>query len=171
MDGDSHTSVVLARIVWQELYGVRLDVVPFTDGVSVDECEAILLIGDKVVNHTLIHFDIETDLGSTWKSLTGLPFVFALWMAKCRTDAGILSAAGAILDRQRRHNELDRLDRIVRRSAVPRHWPGDLAADYLKQKLAFEFTERRLEGLKLFFQKASDHGLIGQARKLEILAT
>ena len=178
-DTDSHTSIVLMQILLKEIYDLAPELIDYharehvARNRPIDWPQSMLLIGDKVVTDSppAIRYPHQLDLGAVWVEHTGLPFVFALWMAKCRTDAGLLSAVGAVLDRQRRHNELDRLDRIVQRSAVPRHWPGDLAADYLKQKLAFEFTERRLAGLELFFQKASDHGLIPQARKLEILAT
>src|SRR3990170_2355620 len=81
VDGDSHTSVALATILWRELYGRRLDILPFTGRETVDECEAVLLIGDKVVNNTLVEYDTQTDLGSAWRSLTTLPFVFAVWAA------------------------------------------------------------------------------------------
>ncbi len=178
-DTDSHTSIVLMQILLTELYDLEPELIDYharehvARNRPIDWPETMLLIGDKVVTDSppAIRYPHQLDLGAVWVEHTGLPFVFALWMAKCRTDAGLLSAAGAVLDHQRRHNQLDRLDRIVQRSAVPRHWPGDLAADYLKQKLAYELTEQRLAGLELFFQKAFDHGLIPQARKLEILAT
>ncbi|MBU0717886.1 MAG: hypothetical protein KJ749_06515, partial [Planctomycetes bacterium] len=44
VDGDSHTSVALARIIWQETYGTTLDIVPYSGNETVDSCEAVLLI-------------------------------------------------------------------------------------------------------------------------------
>ena len=97
---------------------------------------------------------------------TGLPFVFALWMARRDADRDVLAFASAVLDRQRRHNR-ERLDGIVHRRAKPRGWPADLAARYLKSRLAFEFTDARREGLELFFDKACEHGLVGRRRPVE----
>ena len=46
VDGDSHTSVALATIIWRELYGTPLEIVPLVGNETAEECEAILLIGD-----------------------------------------------------------------------------------------------------------------------------
>ena len=78
VDGDSHTSVALAKIIWRELYGTSLEIVPYVGSETSEDCEAILLIGDKVVNRRPVGYEIETDLGSAWKSLTSFPFVFAV---------------------------------------------------------------------------------------------
>jgi chorismate dehydratase len=41
--------------------------------------EAVLLIGDKVVDPTRAGYAYEVDLGGAWRQMTGLPFVFAVW--------------------------------------------------------------------------------------------
>ena len=176
-DTDSHTSIVLLQILLKELYDLQPELIDYdarehvARNRPIDWPEAMLLIGDKVVTDSppAIRYPHQLDLGAVWVEHTGMPFVFALWLAKRSTDVQLLIAANAVLDRQRRHNELDRLDRIVQQHAVPRNWPDDLAADYLKQKLAFEVNDQRLGGLELFFEKALHHGLIPQRRKLEIL--
>lgn len=176
-DTDSHTSIVLLQILLKELYDLQPELIDYdarehvAHNRPIDWPEAMLLIGDKVVTDSppAIRYPHQLDLGAVWVQHTGLPFVFALWLAKRSADEAMLTAANAVLDRQRRHNELDRLDQIVQHHAVPRNWPEDLAADYLKQKLAFEVTDQRLAGLELFFEKALEHGLIPQRRKLEIL--
>ncbi len=162
VDGDSHTSVVLARIVWQELYGIRLDVLPYRSDVSSDDCEAVLLIGDKVVNHSLIHFDIETDLGSAWKTLTGMPFVFAVWasprsseparlatkLANAR-DAGVATAAMIAAD-----------------FGPGMGWPVTLATRYLTTRLKFYLGERQRQGMARFLEMAEHHCLIPAAPEI-----
>ena len=67
------------------------------------------------------------------------------------------------------HNA-QRLDGIVHRAASEKNWPLDLAGCYLRNKLAFEMTPRRREGLELFFDKAVEHGLAARRRALEIAA-
>ena len=176
-DTDSHTSIVLLQILLKERYDVQPKLIDYNarehvaHNRPIDWPEAMLLIGDKVVTDSppAIRYPHQLDLGAVWVEHTNLPFVFALWLAKRSADDAMLRAVNAVLDRQRRHNGLDRLDRIVQQHAVPRNWPDDLAADYLKQKLAFEVTDQRLAGLELFFDKALEHGLISQRRELEIL--
>src|SRR5665213_4630797 len=47
---------------------------------------ARLLIGDKVVCDEPAGLPHQLDLGGAWKDLTGLPFVFAAWMARAETQ-------------------------------------------------------------------------------------
>jgi chorismate dehydratase len=132
--------------------------------------ETVLLIGDKVVTNATpaIRYPHQMDLGAAWAELTGLPFVFALWMAKASASPETLATAAMILDHQRRHNT-ERVDGMIHRHAKPRQWPGDLAAEYLKEKIAYEFTPYRRAGLELFFDKAKSHGLVGQLRPIEVV--
>ncbi len=162
VDGDSHTSVSLAAVLWKELYGRRLTIVPFTGRESVDECEAVLLIGDKVVNHTLTNYEIETDLGSAWKSLTSLPFVFAVWAARRGVDvselAGHLSVAR---DRGVRAAEL-----IAADFAPVLGWPVALAKRYLTSRIKFALGERQRFGMAKFLQLAKASDLVHADREL-----
>ena len=173
-DTDSHTSVALLRILLKELHNIEPELIDYDAREHVAHNKPIqwpavmLLIGDKVVTDAppIDRYPHQLDLGDAWVKHTGLPFVFAMWMACSDTDPAILSSAAAILDHQRRHN-LERIDGMVHRKAVPRRWPGDLARDYLKQHISYEFTQRRRAGLELFFSKSHQHGLIGTQRPLE----
>ncbi len=176
-DTDSHTSVVLMRILFRELYGIDPATIDYDARERVAGKQppgwprAMLLIGDKVVTDAppAPRYPHQLDLGKAWTSWTGLPFVFALWMARRSADPSTIAVAAAVLDRQRRHNA-QRLDGIVHRAASEKNWPLDLAGCYLRNKLAFEMTPRRREGLELFFDKAVEHGLAARRRALEIAA-
>lgn len=165
MDGDSHTSAALATIIWRELYGRRLELFPFTGCESVDECEAVLLIGDKVVNNTLIDYDIETDLGSAWKSLTSLPFVFAVWAAPRGQNVEGLAAR---LSRARDAG-VESAEMIAADFGPGLRWPVALAKRYLTKRLKFTLGPRQRAGMSRFIELARQHGLIA-ARKDVIVA-
>lgn len=172
-DTDSHTSIVLLQILLREMHDVDPRLIDFdARSQNEDRPEAMLLIGDKVVTDAppADRYPHQLDLGAAWVQHTDLPFVFALWMARPETDPDLIATAAAILDRQRRHNR-ERIDLIVHRKARPRGWPGDLAAAYLKDKLTFELTGTRREGLELFFDKACEHGLVDRRRPLEIVGS
>lgn len=165
VDGDSHTSVALARLLWMELYGARLEVRPWTNDVGEEECEAVLLIGDKVVTQRPIGFDTETDLGSAWKTLTGLPFVFAAWAMpegveseRARQLADILSAA--------RDAGQASASRIAESVGPHMGWPVEVARRYLCQRLRYTLTPRAREGLAQFHSLARRHGLVQPDRQL-----
>jgi len=169
-DTDSHTSVALLQILLAEMHGCTPRLVDFDarGHASDDWPPALLLIGDKVVTDAPPddRYPHQLDLGAAWVELTGLPFVFALWLARRGAEAAVIDAAASILDRQRRYNT-ERLDLIVERNARPRGWPADMAASYLKGKLVFELTEPRQRGLELFYDKAHEFGIIKRRRPLE----
>ncbi len=162
VDGDSHTSVVLANILWRELYGCELEIGPFTGRETIDECEAILLIGDKVVNNKLIDYDIQTDLGSSWKSLTSLPFVFAAWACQHDKELGnlgeMLSAA--------RDLGMSSVHLIASDYAPTLGWPVALAQRYLTRRLKFTLGDKQREGMATFLSLAKKYDLVAQEQEL-----
>ncbi len=162
VDGDSHTSVVLASLIWREMYGRQLRVTPYNPSVDREQCDAVLLIGDKVINNRPIDLDIQVDLGGAWKSLTGLPFVFAVWAAKRERELGDLAQmlAGA------RDLGLANLDHIAEDVAPGMGWPVELARRYLTRRLVFKLDRRQREGLSLFLELANKNGLVAHAPEL-----
>ena len=81
VDGDSHTSVALARLIWSRWFRRPVRIAPLASAADANQCESVLLIGDKVVTAPVRGFDHQVDLGGAWKEWTGLPFVFAVWVA------------------------------------------------------------------------------------------
>lgn len=160
VDGDSHTSVALARIVWREMYGTALEVLPFAAATSVEQCEAVLLIGDKVVNHTLLDYPIETDLGSAWKSLTSLPFVFAAWAA----PRGMETVEIAALLSQARDKGVESAELIAADYGPGLNWPVTLAKRYLTKRLKFTLGPKQREAMRRFFDLAHKHAIIERAK-------
>jgi chorismate dehydratase len=159
-DTHSHSSVALARVIFAEAYGITPQFVdlshdnPRANGAA--DAEARLLIGDKVVCEEPPGFPHQLDLGDAWKRLTGLPFLFAAWVAKSDVDLGDLpdrlSAAKTA--------GLADVDRIVQRFAVPRGWPADLARQYLTSYLKYDVGPRQLEAVRLFHALAFKHGML-----------
>jgi chorismate dehydratase len=162
VDGDSHTSVVLASLLWREQYNRELEIVPYDGRESAGDCEAVLLIGDKVVHHTLIDYHIETDLGSAWKSLTSLPFVFAVWAAPHDLDVSVLAGKlSAARDRGEASAEL-----IAADFGPGLNWPVTLAKRYLTKRLKFRLGPRQRQAITKFFELAGKHGLMEPTEEL-----
>lgn len=167
-DTDSHTSVVLARLVLSRRFGVAPEIVAFDAARKGGEGvwpQTVLLIGDKVVtNHPPdVEYAHQLDLGEQWKAITGLPFVYAMWMcrsADLTTGVGRarIGHAAALLDRQRRHNAT-RLGAIVHKHAPAAGWPLDLAGVYLGELLRFGVGERERAAVVRFFSDARELGL------------
>ena len=164
-DTDSHTSIALARILLAEHFGTRPEFVPL-DHPSVRPDTPRLLIGDKVVCEQPAGLPHQVDLGQVWKQHTGLPFVFAVWMAGPGVELGALPEQ--LEDAKR--DGLAHVEEIIRRYAIPRGWPPDAARRYLTQYLQFDIGPRHLEAIRRFHQLAAEYGLIGrEPRELVIV--
>jgi chorismate dehydratase len=156
VDGDSHTSVALATVIWQEMFGRRLFITPFRGAADLVSCEALLLIGDKVVTSHVVDLDIQIDLGGAWKSLTGLPFVFAVWAAQ-----STYSAAGlARLLAEARDRGVANVPHIAAEAGPHLGWPVALAERYLGHRLNFRITPEHRRGLETFLEKVQQLGLV-----------
>jgi chorismate dehydratase len=152
VDSDSHTSVVLARIIFDQAFGSRPALLPLSNATA----DTRLLIGDKVITQAPKDMPYQLDLGEAWKRLTGLPFVFAIWTAKPGFVAGdVPKMLADALDEGMIH-----IDSLVMREGVPRGWPADVAQRYLTEHLNFRIGERQLEAIRLFHQYASEIGAL-----------
>lgn len=164
VDGDSHTSVVLAQILWRELYRRELTILPLEATMPLSECDAVLLIGDKVIHHPYRELEIETDLGSAWKSLTTLPFVFAAWAASGDTTADLRALAKRLSSA--RDAGVASAEMIAADFGPGLGWPVALAKRYLTKRLRFDLGPKQREGMATFLELAKRHGLIEPTKEL-----
>jgi len=173
-DTDSHTSVLLGQVILRERYGVSAPMLPLEarEGVHLGSGgpETILLIGDKVVNASPSEeaYPYQLDLGEEWKQLTGLPFVFAMWMMRREAVEADRTAAVAVAkllaDARRRGSEMT--EHLLDRYAADKGWPRDLARRYFTEYLRYEVTPRAREGLATFFETAARLGLLKLRREV-----
>ncbi len=167
-DTESHTSVVLCRVLLQKMFGRLPGVVDFDARERMSSTgpeewpDAMLIIGDKVVTDSppAVRYPYQLDLGEAWKSLTGLPFVYATWVCRAE-EAGspLIAQAAALLDRQLRHN-LTRLDWLLETRSGEHHWPADLARRYVVDLLRYRLGDRERQGLERFIAEAAGLGLL-----------
>lgn len=147
VDGDSHSSVRLAQLIWEHVYHRRLKQVPLSSALSVKSCESVLLIGDKVVTTAMGDFEYTIDLGEAWKQWTGLPFVFAVWVAPA--GQAMNDELGRMLN-EARDRGVAKAGELATRYAPERGWPVDLAVRYLTQYLTYVITPAARQGIERF---------------------
>lgn len=168
MDTDSHTSVCLTQVILRKMYDVKPELVKYTKGDAGDAFaeDTYLLIGDKVVADAPCdeEFAYQLDLGQAWKELTGLPFVFAVWMTRPGVDLGDLPAR---LEREHVENA-ERISAIAEKHAGEAGWPVDLAEEYLGQLLKFGIDTPQLQAMQMFYQFAYELGIVKRNRPLEL---
>lgn len=162
-DCDSHTSVILARVLWRELYGRSLEVRRLdTAREALDAHPAVLLIGDKVVDPRRGGFAFEVDLGGAWRQHTGLPFVFAVWAARPdRTTPGRMAEIAQRLSAARDAGG-GRVAEIAATAGIAAGWPVELAKRYLSRCMQYRLTPRHVEGIERFAALAAREDLLPQ---------
>jgi len=156
-DTDSRTSVALARLIWKNLFGKDLEVLPLHDWQKQARlAEAMLLIGDKVIQAAKDNWPYQVDLGQAWKRLTGLPFVFAVWATRsCDLDgqlARILSEA--------RDAGCARAEQLAERYGPPLGWPVPLARKYLTHYMRYHLDGKALRSIETFRQMLHEASLL-----------
>ncbi len=143
LDTHSRTSVLLAQILIKEYFDLDLPHEKYTITTpQLPPDAAVLMIGDKVFEHER-SFRYSYDLGSLWKEMTGLPFVFAVWAAHTDTSQ----------EADEHMNEalkvgIDHLDHIIDRESSENL---DLYY-YFKNNIQYNFDSKKQEALALFWQ-------------------
>lgn len=148
LDEGSRTSATLVRAILAEQYGVDPELEPLPLGQTTEEtsADAILLIGDRAIQPPAEQFVETWDLGEKWHDWTGLPFVFALWVANGETN---LDTLGETLNRARDHG-VECIDDIANREAADLGISESTACDYLTNNLHFRLGPAERSGLELF---------------------
>jgi chorismate dehydratase len=123
---------------------------------SLPDTKAWLLIGDQAIRFRQGHageFQFW-DLGEQWKTLIGLPFVYALWLIRPE-----VADAEAIASRLRtlRDENLADLDRLI---GVETEFDHQFCIRYYREHLRFSFGEKEKEGLRTFANLCAKHGLL-----------
>jgi chorismate dehydratase len=126
-------------------------------GVSALEstADAVLVIGDRAMRVPHESFLEVVDLGEAWHRLTGLPFVFAFWVARGGVDLGELPAALA----QSRAMGLAHADLLARMHGLRLGLEISTCYDYLTRVLSYDLGEPELAGLRRFAAMAARIGL------------
>jgi chorismate dehydratase len=134
------------------------------------KADAVLVIGDAALIEPWDRFfDYVFDLGEIWKTMTGLPFVYAVWAIRrdfARAHPGVLADLKRLFQASRRLGEIHN-DDIVRAASCRTGLSEDRCREYF-QRLNCDFTARHREGLTAFFDGLADVGLIPEKVTLEL---
>ena len=165
VSGQSHTSVVLTRLLLEDCYKVRVRYCQGSVETAINSGDnpiAVLTIGDEALrlrNHK--DYPYTLDLASAWHEWTHLPFVFAVWVVnrKAKED-GLLNDDPAPILRQSLDFGLSHLDQVIDVAVKKTPLTKTELTVYYQQALNYNFDSPQLEGLKLFYQKITAHGWI-----------
>ncbi len=145
LDYQSRSSVALLKYLMRESWGIHPKIIQATGEEYRDQIKgatAGLVIGDRAFEQRKISTFIY-DLGSEWKAITGLPFVFAAWVSNKPVDPGFTSEFNEALALGLSH-----IDDIV--AGIP--FPLFDLKKYYKLHLSYPLDERKRKGMELFLK-------------------
>lgn len=154
LDYQSRTSVVLAQILAREHWNIQPQWKKAEPGFEdvIQGTTAGLIIGDRTfsIGDRYAH---RYDLGAAWKTLTGLPFVFAAWVSTRALPDNFLHRFSAALA-----DGIAHLENVIAEESVF-HAPFDVRR-YLTTNISFAFTADKQKGLQLFYEKMKDLSIL-----------
>ena len=158
LDEGSRTSAALTKVILAEKYGV----IPQTEQLRMDsttldsQADAVLLIGDRAMHSPAESFVAVLDRGQFGYDWTGLPFVFAMWVARREANTeGVEEALSHARDLG-----LANVAEIAREEAPRLGLSESVAYNYLTKNLHYYLTSAERSGLKLFCELAAKHNLV-----------
>jgi chorismate dehydratase len=146
LDYQSRSSVALLKWLMKEYWGIFPEIIQAVDESYRDHIQgtvAGLVIGDRAFEQRKISTFIY-DLASEWKFITGLPFVFAAWVANKKipdewiSDFNKANALG-----------LEHLDQVIRDANYSLY---DLKL-YYSHNISYRLTDEKRKGLALFLKE------------------
>lgn len=156
-DGEVGTVVLLSQVPIDEIKSVRFDDQSRTSNVLLqilakhywkkewsyyfesDESqpESCLMIGDKVFRHKS-EYQYAYDLADAWKAMTGLPMVFAIWIAKPDVPQSVI-------------DEIDRSFEMGMHEVESGNTNlEDWEREYLLLSISYPFDEQKMMALRKF---------------------
>ncbi len=184
LDSSSRSAAVLAQLCLAEFLGARgfsvTECAPDADLAGID-ADAVLRIGDPALAAAHAHgLTTDTphangaarsngaasrldrgwfalDLGTVWTAHTGLPFVYALWLARPDVPpqplhARLLAARAAGLPQR---------DALAEAFAARSGLPAPACRAYLQECIGYDLGPAERAGLAAFGFLAHRHGLVG----------
>lgn len=156
-DGEVDTVLLLSQVPLEDIRSVRLDDHSRTSnillqilarnfwkkdwkyyfGAKGDEAESCLMIGDKVFQYQ-DSYAYAYDLALAWKTMTGLPMVFAVWIARPDIPDKIIQQIDQAFEAG--------MEAIKEGQTSLEPWQ----INYLTNKISYRFDDAKAEALSLF---------------------
>ncbi|HOS47778.1 MAG TPA: menaquinone biosynthesis protein [Bacteroidia bacterium] len=144
-DNESRTSVTLARILienhWKKEVTWKEESDHFLD---LQKNEGLVIIGDRALKYSS-QFKYVYDLAGEWKKFTGLPFVFACWIAnKAIDNEDIKNLNESFSEGLKHRNEIAK--------KIETGHPTISTLSYLKEYIKYDLNEEAKKGMNLFLE-------------------
>lgn len=172
LDTSSRTSAALIQIILGRFYEISASYA--SSPPVIDEMlrtnDAALIIGDPamLIDRSALHV---YDLAEEWIKHTGLPFVFAFWAVRADSKAwaGAMGSSDEVDFLAAKREGLDHVDELADVYAAQLGLDRDDLFRYLTENISYDLDADSLRGLELYYDLASQSGLIDKPRPLVFL--
>jgi len=146
LDYQSRTSVQLAKILLQQFWKKEVNFIKAEVGYihQINGTSAGVIIGDRALL-ARSNFKYVYDLAEAWIEHTGLPFVFATWIANKPIPADFIKAFDLANEFGLNHIN-DVIESITDASS------GYDLNTYFTKNISYDFNEQKKKGLALFLK-------------------
>lgn len=103
------------------------------------------------------------DVAYQWEELTGKPCVLALWVGR----KGVITPEVVADFQASKQFGLERIEEIAEAASIKLDLPPKALEHYLSSNIHYDLEPDYIEGLKLYFRKSAEAGLIPRVRSLE----
>ncbi|MEZ7197781.1 menaquinone biosynthetic enzyme MqnA/MqnD family protein [Pseudodesulfovibrio karagichevae] len=174
VSAQTHTSAALLRVLQAKLWNIRT---VFTTGSATDVLgtgerpQAILCIGDEALN-LRYHPDYpyRIDLGEAWRELTGLPFIFGVWIVRresWKQDRAKVEQAARLLLAGKKWGAENIGDVCV--MAAEESCLNDEEMCSYFDGLVYDLGPEEQKGMRAFYESLMETGIIDTAPELVFL--
>lgn len=163
LDKSSLTSHVLTKIIFSERYHILPEYVSWdmSENLADSEVDAVLIIGDNAMKV----FDngyVTLDLGQAWYDLTGLPFVYAVWVVK----QGCKIAGINMLLKKAKESGVKSAEFLSGLESKRLQLTRERCLNYLTKSIRYNLGKAELNGLEKFYHFAESLGLAPKGREI-----
>lgn len=148
LDPASETTNMFLRILLKEHFKLALELVALPQGADAlkrDDLDGFLKIGDPALAFNAPGFT-SVDLLGEWHKLTGLPFVFALWLAR----SGVEIERVEPLLQQARIEGFQHAEEIARAHHAETQISYERALEYVTKIVRYDLGLKEMQGLERF---------------------
>lgn len=144
LDYQSRTSVALTKVLFKNYWKKEVQFIDASENYieQIKDATAGVIIGDRALEYRN-SFEYNYDLSIAWKSFTGLPFVFATWIANKPIDDNFINQFN-----EANKLGLESIDEVVKEIDFAHY---DIKK-YFTENISYEFDAPKKEALKLFLK-------------------
>lgn len=152
LDYQSRTSIRLAQVLLRHYWKMEVPILQAPENYIelIEGKTAGVIIGDRALQQ-LPHFKYIYDLAEYWKIHTGLPFIFAAWVANKDLPESFIATFN-----EANAQGLQHIDEVVAENPIDFY---DLQV-YYRQNIKYNLDEDNRKGLALFLEYLKDPTII-----------